>query len=84
MIGTYNPIPTPLSEEQKAQGVKPIKDVELDFMRAKYWLGVGAQPTEPVVKLFKKAGLLGMEWPKPLEVKSKIGEVIKEKEEIVE
>lgn len=58
VIGTYDPTPTPLSAAQREAGVKPIKNVELDFERAKYWLGVGAQPSERVEGLFKKAGLL--------------------------
>ncbi|ODV96464.1 hypothetical protein PACTADRAFT_49807 [Pachysolen tannophilus NRRL Y-2460] len=65
VIGTYNPIPQPVSPEQIALGEKPSKDVKLDFDRSKYWLGVGAQPTPPIVKLFKKAGILNMEWPSP-------------------
>lgn len=70
VLGTYNPIPVPLSVEAKARGERPIKDVSLDFERSKYWLGVGAQPTEPIVKLFKKAGILPAEWPSPEKVKS--------------
>jgi len=27
------------------------KDIKLDITRAKYWVGVGAQPTEPVWRL---------------------------------
>ena len=45
--GTYDPIPKPppLSQGQ------PIKDIKLDTSRAKYWLGVGAQPSDPVWRL---------------------------------
>ncbi|WP_018467301.1 30S ribosomal protein S16 [Calidithermus timidus] len=32
--------------------------LKVDGERAKYWLGVGAQPTETVRKLFKQAGVL--------------------------
>ena len=49
MLGTYDPVPkaTPYGEEDS----KPIKDIKLDTSRAKYWLGVGAQPSEPVWRL---------------------------------
>lgn len=43
-IGSYNPFPDKMN----------MKLCQLDFERAKYWLGVGAEPTEPVQKLFSK------------------------------
>ena len=46
-LGTYNPIPTPSGE----------KDIVLNFHRTKYWLGVGAHPTETVARLLEKADL---------------------------
>ena len=47
MAGTYDPIPKP-----PPLGVgKPYKDIKLDTARAKYWLGVGAQPSDPVWRL---------------------------------
>ncbi|MBP2705307.1 30S ribosomal protein S16 [Microbispora sp. RL4-1S] len=30
--------------------------IEVDSERAQYWLGVGAQPTDPVLKIFKLTG----------------------------
>lgn len=66
MIGTYNPIPAPLTAEQRKAGAKPVKEVHLDLNRSKYWLGVGAQPTDPVARLFRKFGLLDPVWPSPL------------------
>jgi small subunit ribosomal protein S16 len=60
VLGTYDPIPqTPLAgvdtPEFDATGQKfapkKVKDIRLDSSRTKYWLGVGAQPTEPVAKL---------------------------------
>ncbi|RHZ63883.1 mitochondrial 37S ribosomal protein bS16m [Aspergillus thermomutatus] len=60
VIGTYNPIPqrpTNLSEEE-AQRAKPFKEVSLDRSRAKYWLGVGAQPSDGVWRLLNLAGLV--------------------------
>mmetsp|Transcript_20138 Transcript_20138/g.33265 ORF Transcript_20138/g.33265 Transcript_20138/m.33265 type:complete len:118 (+) Transcript_20138:84-437(+) len=46
-LGTYNPIPN-------RQG---FKEVRIHELRTKYWLSVGAQPTETVAKLFAKYGL---------------------------
>lgn len=45
--GTYDPIPKP---PPSGEG-KAIKDIKLDTSRAKYWLGVGAQPSEPAWRL---------------------------------
>ncbi|EXJ62340.1 30S ribosomal protein S16 [Cladophialophora yegresii CBS 114405] len=62
VLGTYNPIPqtplaTPDTPELLEDGTKFVpkkqKDVQLDLMRTRYWLGVGAQPTEPVEKLLR-------------------------------
>lgn len=53
VIGTYNPIPqrpTNLTDEE-ARTAKAYKEIALDRSRAKYWLGVGAQPSEPVWRL---------------------------------
>jgi small subunit ribosomal protein S16 len=60
VLGTYNPIPqvplaTPDTPEFLENGERYVpkkqKDVQLDMARTRYWLGVGAQPTEPVGKL---------------------------------
>lgn len=64
VIGTYNPIPTPLTNEEIKKGVLPIKNIELDFQRTKYWIGVGAQPSETVTRLLKKCGILDERWGK--------------------
>ena len=48
-IGSFNPFPDPKNSSKLCQ---------LDFERAKYWLGVGAQPTEPVQRLFSKVNKL--------------------------
>ncbi|MDP9860926.1 MULTISPECIES: 30S ribosomal protein S16 [Streptosporangium] len=46
--------------------------IEVDAERAAYWLGVGAQPTEPVLKLLKLTGdwqkFKGEPAPAPLKV----------------
>lgn len=60
VIGTYNAVPLPQPLHDKSP---PVKDISLDFHRAKYWLGQGAEPTEKVAWLFKKAGILPSFWP---------------------
>ncbi|HWQ14002.1 MAG TPA: 30S ribosomal protein S16 [Roseiflexaceae bacterium] len=45
IIGHYNPIRQP-------------KVLEVKGDRARYWLGVGAQPSDTVVRLLKQAGVL--------------------------
>lgn len=76
VIGTYNPIPTAISPLMEKNGVIPVKNVELDFNRAKYWISVGAQPSDSVATLFKKAGILHEQWPSP----EKVSKVIKKAE----
>lgn len=43
-IGTYNPCVEP-------------SEIKIDAEKAKQWIANGAQPTESVAKLFKKAGI---------------------------
>ncbi|NJO85245.1 MAG: 30S ribosomal protein S16 [Blastochloris sp.] len=45
IIGHYNPVRQP-------------KVLEIDGERARYWLSVGAQPSETVVKLLKRVSVL--------------------------
>ena len=45
VIGTYDPIPKKDSYDESG---KLHKDIRLDVDRAKYWIGVGAQPTDTV------------------------------------
>jgi small subunit ribosomal protein S16 len=45
IIGTYDPLTDPAT-------------IKLDGDRAKHWLSVGAQPTERVVKLMAREGLV--------------------------
>lgn len=45
VIGTYDPIPKKDSYDPSG---KLHKDIRLDIDRAKYWIGVGAQPTDTV------------------------------------
>jgi small subunit ribosomal protein S16 len=48
VLGTYDPIPKP---PPLGESGKPIKDIKLDTARAKYWLGVGAQPSDTAWRL---------------------------------
>jgi small subunit ribosomal protein S16 len=48
-IGTYDPIP---------YGPDATKEVRLRVDRIKYWLAVGAQPSDRVAYLFWRAGLM--------------------------
>ena len=54
VLGTYDPIPKlPVgAEPDPATGVvRKVKDIKVDVSRAKYWLGVGAQPSDTVWRL---------------------------------
>lgn len=64
VLGTYDPLPrVPLANNSTPETMrnadgeevpflpKKYKDIKLDTSRTKYWLGVGAQPSEPVEKL---------------------------------
>lgn len=44
IIGTYNPLKDP-------------SEVKINTERAKYWLSCGAQPTSPVRRILKLAGI---------------------------
>jgi len=56
-LGTYNPIPS---------GVDNMKEVRLNVERIKYWLAVGAQPSERVERLLAQAQII----PEPVPKKS--------------
>jgi len=75
VLGTYDPKPKmPLSAEiaeAEAASEAPVqpkkyKDIQLDTLRTKYWLGVGAQPSDPVWRILSMVGLLqpklGTKW----------------------
>ena len=47
-LGTYNPIPD----------AKGVKHITVNVERAKYWIGVGAQPSDRVHWLLSKLNLL--------------------------
>ncbi|KAH8433079.1 37S ribosomal protein S16, mitochondrial [Aspergillus melleus] len=54
VIGTYNPVPQRPTNENEDRS---YKDISLDQSRARYWVGVGAQPTESVWRLLDLAGI---------------------------
>ena len=55
VIGTYDPIPKPDPYDDSG---KLHKDIRLDSARAKYWIGVGAQPTDTAWRLLSMLGVL--------------------------
>ncbi|KAL2166766.1 hypothetical protein VTG60DRAFT_2164 [Thermothelomyces hinnuleus] len=55
VIGTYDPIP---KKDTYDESGKLHKDIKLDITRAKYWIGVGAQPTDTVWRLLSMVGIL--------------------------
>ncbi|TKA21878.1 hypothetical protein B0A50_08614 [Salinomyces thailandicus] len=56
VLGTYNPVPElPVGAEP---GDRKVKDIKVDVSRCKYWLGVGAQPSDTVWRLLSMIGLL--------------------------
>ncbi|CAK4031056.1 Ribosomal S16, mitochondrial [Lecanosticta acicola] len=56
VLGTYDPIPKlPVGADP---GDRRQKDIKIDVSRAKYWLGVGAQPSDTVWRLLAMIGLL--------------------------
>lgn len=73
-LGTYNAL-LPQDHEQR---------LVINEERVKYWLGVGAQPTERLEKLFSNLGLVKApalrEQPKKSAPKAKAQERMKEKE----
>ena len=73
-LGTYNPL-LPQDHEQR---------LVINEERVKYWLSVGAQPTERLAKLFSNLGLVKApalrEQPKKSAPKAKAQERMKEKE----
>ncbi|CAL9734373.1 small ribosomal subunit protein bS16m [Monosporozyma servazzii] len=64
VLGTYNPRPfgLNLTKTKKKSNELPWKDVKLDCNRAQYWIGVGAQPSDTMIRILKKAGILTNAW----------------------
>ncbi|KAF2656433.1 ribosomal protein S16 [Lophiostoma macrostomum CBS 122681] len=56
VLGTYNPLPQP-PRPGDTHG-RPWKDIQLDISRARYWIGVGAQPSDTAWRLLSMVGIL--------------------------
>ncbi|ODA83622.1 hypothetical protein RJ55_02137 [Drechmeria coniospora] len=55
VLGTYDPVPKP--DPYDTSGALH-KDIKLDTQRARYWVGVGAQPTDTAWRLLSMVGIL--------------------------
>ncbi|KAI1812266.1 ribosomal protein S16 [Poronia punctata] len=55
VLGTYDPVPKP--DPYDDSGLLH-KDIKLDKLRAQYWIGVGAQPTDTIWRLFSMLGIM--------------------------
>ncbi|KAI0863435.1 ribosomal protein S16 domain-containing protein [Xylaria cubensis] len=53
VIGTYDPVPKPDPYDNSG---RLHKDIKLDAIRARYWIGVGAQPTDTVWRMLSMVG----------------------------
>jgi small subunit ribosomal protein S16 len=53
VLGTFDPLPQQPPRDATADA-RPTKAVQLDVSRAKYWLGVGAQPSDGAWELLEK------------------------------
>ncbi|KAF2175760.1 ribosomal protein S16 [Zopfia rhizophila CBS 207.26] len=56
VLGTYDPIPQP-PRPGDSKG-RPWKEIKLDSARARYWVGVGAQPSDTAWRLLSMVGIL--------------------------
>ncbi|KAH7410151.1 ribosomal protein S16 domain-containing protein [Phaeosphaeria sp. MPI-PUGE-AT-0046c] len=56
VLGTYDPKPQP-PRPGDTHG-RPWKDIRLDMSRARYWVGVGAQPSDTAWRLLSMVGIL--------------------------
>ncbi|KAI1431309.1 ribosomal protein S16, mitochondrial [Xylaria sp. CBS 124048] len=55
VIGTYDPIP---KADPYSNSGRLHKDIKLDKIRAQYWIGVGAQPSDTVWRLLSMIGIV--------------------------
>ncbi|CAN9178738.1 unnamed protein product [Alternaria alternata] len=56
VLGTYDPKPQP-PRPGDTHG-RPWKDIKLDLSRVRYWVGVGAQPSDTAWRLLSMVGIL--------------------------
>ncbi len=71
-LATYRIVVTPQREKRDSKAIEQIgnyspvtKALTIDSERVKYWIGVGAQPSDTVRYLFVKEGLLPKSKAKP-------------------
>lgn len=56
VLGTYDP--KPQAPRPGDTYGRPWKDIKLDISRARYWVGVGAQPSDTAWRLLSMVGIL--------------------------
>ncbi|KAF2807265.1 ribosomal protein S16 [Mytilinidion resinicola] len=56
VLGTYDPIPQPPPPGSVSR--RAFKEIKLDAARARYWIGVGAQPSDSAWRLLSMVGIL--------------------------
>ncbi|OAL51728.1 ribosomal protein S16 [Pyrenochaeta sp. DS3sAY3a] len=56
VLGTYDP--KPQAPRPGDTFGRPWKDIKLDISRARYWVGVGAQPSDTAWRLLSMVGIL--------------------------
>ncbi|KAH8725480.1 ribosomal protein S16 domain-containing protein [Phaeosphaeriaceae sp. PMI808] len=56
VLGTYDP--KPQAPRPGDTHGRPWKDIKLDLSRARYWVGVGAQPSDTAWRLLSMVGIL--------------------------
>src|SRR6266567_1756299 len=57
VLGTYNPLPQPPRPGDTTG--RPFKEIKLDSTRARYWIGVGAHPSDTAWRLLSMVRLNG-------------------------
>ena len=81
VVGRYNPLPHTRQEAQWN-----VKRIDLDVNRIKYWLSVGAQPSDTVSRLLGTAGIMPL-YPRSADPEASknspipVGDVTKEADE---
>ncbi|KAF2259401.1 ribosomal protein S16 [Lojkania enalia] len=56
VLGTYDPLPK--APKPGDMHGRPWKDIKLDISRARYWVGVGAQPSDTAWRILNMVGIL--------------------------
>ncbi|OCK89507.1 ribosomal protein S16 [Cenococcum geophilum 1.58] len=56
VLGTYNSLPQPPRPGDTTG--RPFKEIKLDLTRTRYWIGVGAHPSDTAWRLLSMVGIL--------------------------